>query len=175
MGGSTASPISSRARSRIIAMSSTSAASTGVTPSRAHIRSNPDLTGLSCVGTIIELLLKSSVRDDVVFRRAGVPITLTGCCDRGWVTKADKVSGAGTRFVRTTSRLSVSRPRNSSIEVPDRNTSSMSVCPSSGRRNSIWKLRDSVASAPTRSTWRGLPSRWSVARRSLPAPNIVSA
>ena len=114
MGGSTASPTSSRASRRIIAMSSTSAAICGRMPMRSASASKAIRTLLSEVGRITGCPVSSSAMVPPPATRCGVPTRLTGCSASRWATKGDAASPAGARFISTTSRFSASSASSSS-------------------------------------------------------------
>ena len=148
-------------------MSSASAATCGRTPSRSARASKPMRTPLS-PRRQDHGLRGEELGDRAAARiRAGLPTRLTRCSATRCETKGVTASGAGTRFVRTTSRLSASSAARSSAVLPERSTTSTSGRPRMRRRKPIWKLRESVASAPTRSACRAPPAWRSVPEQLL--------
>ncbi len=91
----------------------------------------------------------------------------------------EQVGVASRRTAVLASTMSIawaSNAASSSRSDPERTTSSVSARPISGRRNSSWKFRDRVGSAPTRRTRRLADGRLaSVETSSAPASKTVSA
>ena len=79
IGGRIASPISSRVKRRIIAISSTSAATVGDRESCSNMTSTPLRKPLSAVGRMTGSLDRSSIRSLRPPIRSGVPTRLMSC------------------------------------------------------------------------------------------------
>ena len=94
-------------------------------------------------------------------RRDGVPTRLTRCSASRCETNGVAPPGAGERLSSTMSSSSRSSARSSSPWPPERSPTSTSSRASIGRSRPIWKLRESVASAPTlrRRRVRSVPLR----------------
>ena len=176
IGGTRARPSTSRASSRNIAMSSTSARTMGRIPASASRRSKSTRMSLSRLGNSSGWLRRSSGNRNAGASACGRPTRLTGCRSSRWLCSTVPASRRTALLVSTTSTACASSCASSSRKVPERTTTEMSARAIKGRRNSIWKLRESVVSAPTFRTGRFIAG-WlrKVLSNSSPAWNMVSA
>ena len=106
--------------------------------------------------------------------RWAAPCSPTLCAAMRWVVKLAACALGGGSVVSTTSRPSA-RSVSSNSAPPERKITSHPPRARTGRRNCIWKFRESVDSAPMRNGGRVVEVCASVASSSAPVAKMRSA